>query len=154
VSRLIVTLENENVIENDDGSVSWTAKAAIDSDGTGPHHGDKTAQDETAYKPDLNADIDRYIVVPPAIRDGVKGVVIGCQAMCINSLNGAASAGVVGDIGPHQKLGEISCAMATALGLEPSPVAGGVDAHVIRYKIWPGKPAVVGDKAYVLQPRG
>jgi len=150
--RLIATIENENIVEYDDGSVRYTSKAAIDSDGVGSHHGDKTAQDETTYKPDLNADIDRYVVVPPAIRDGVRGIVIGCKATV--SYGVKSTDAVVGDIGRHRKLGEISCACASAIGLNPSPVDGGTDAHVIQYVLWPGVAAVVNGKQYVLQPRG
>lgn len=152
MSRIIATIENENITEFDDLSVHWTAKAAIDSDGVGPHHGDRTAQDQTSYKPDLNADLDRYIVVPPAIIHGVKGIVMGCQAQLTNTVNGAYTDAVVGDVGPHRKLGEISCAAATSLGLNPSPVDGGVDEHVISYVIFPGQPAVVNGKTYTLQP--
>lgn len=156
MSRIIATIENENITENDDESVSFTSKAAIDSDGVGPHHGDRTAQDDTTYQPPLNADVDRYIVVPPAIIHGVSGIVIGCQAHCLNTRNGQESDGVVGDVGPHIKLGEISCAMASAIGLNPSPVNGGIDAHVIQYTIWPGVPATAllpdgTDKTYQLQ---
>lgn len=152
MSRIIATIENENIIEHDDGTVTYRAKAAIDSDGVGPHHGDRTAQDETTYKPDLNADVDRYIVVPPAIREGVKGTVIGCQARVTNSINGKSTAAVVGDIGPHLKLGEISCACAEAIGLNPSPVSGGIDEHVISYVLHPGVAAIVEGKGYKLQP--
>ena len=150
--RIIATIEGEPITEQDDLSVTWRAKAAIDSDGTGPHHGDKTAQDETTYKPDLNADVDRYVVVPPAIRNGVKDVVIGCLAHVTNTRNGKHTAAVVGDVGPHKKLGEISCACASAIGLNPSPVSGGVDEHVIEYVIWPGIPAIVNSVNYKLQP--
>jgi hypothetical protein len=150
--RLIATIEGEPIYEFDDDSVHFRAKAAIDSDGVGPHHGDRTAQDETTYKPDLNADIDRYIVVPPAIRNGVKGVVIGCLANVTNTKNGKHTAAVVGDVGPHKKLGEISCACASAIGLNPSPVDGGIDEHAIEYVIFPGVPAIVNGKSYVLQP--
>lgn len=150
--RTIATIEGEDIIEFPDGSVHYRAKAAIDSDGIGPHHGDHTAQDATTYQPSLNADKDRYIVVPPAIRDGVKGVVMGCLAQVTNTRNGMHTAAVVGDIGPHKKLGEISCACASAIGLNPSPVSGGVDDHVIEYVIWPGTAAVVNGKVYTLQP--
>jgi hypothetical protein len=150
--RIIAVIEGEQIKEHDDGSVHWKAKAAIDSDGVGPHHGDHTAQDQTTYKPDLNADVDRYIVVPPAIRNGVKGVVMGCLANVTNTLNGKHTAAVVGDIGPRKKLGEISCACASAIGLNPSPVFGGVDEHVIEYVIFPGVPAFVDGKTYDLQP--
>lgn len=150
--RVIAVIEGEPITEHDDTSVHWRSKAAIDSDGVGPHHGDHTAQDQTTYKPDLNADIDRYIVVPPAIRNGVKGVVMGCQALVTNTRNGKHTAAVVGDIGPHKKLGEISCACAEAIGLNPSPVSGGVDEHVINYVIFPGIPAIVNSVNYKLQP--
>ena len=150
--RIIATIEGEPITEHDDGSVTFRAKAAIDSDGVGPHHGDHTAQDETTYKPDLNADTDRYIVVPPAIRNGVKGVVIGCLAHVTNTKNGKHTAAVVGDIGPRKKIGEISCACASAIGLNPSPVSGGVDDHTIEYIIWPGVPAIVNGTYYKLQP--
>ncbi len=150
--RLIATIEGEPIHEFDDASVHYKAKAAIDSDGTGPHHGDRTAQDQTTYKPDLNADVDSYIVVPPAIRNGVKGVVIGCLANVTNTKNGRHTAAVVGDVGPHKKLGEISCACASAIDLNPSPVDGGIDEHAIEYVIFPGVPAIVNGKQYHLQP--
>lgn len=154
-SSIIATIEGDNIWEHEDGRVTFTAKAAIDSDGIGPHHGDRTAQDNTSLhfngKP-LNADVDRYIVVPPAIILGVAGVVLGCQAEVTNSKNGKVTKAVVGDVGPRKKLGEISCATALALGLNPSPVDGGVDEHVIQYTLWPGKPAVVNGKQYKLQP--
>lgn len=148
--RVIATIEGEDILEQSDGTVIYAAKAAIDSDGTGDHHGDRTAQDETSYKPDLNADVDRYIVVPPAIVSGVRGIVVGCQAMV--TYGGKSTPAVVGDIGPHKKLGEISCATASALGIDPSPVDGGVDEHAVFYKLWPGSPAVVNGKTYTLQP--
>ncbi len=150
--RVLATIEGEDIVEHDDSSVCFTSKAAIDSDGVGPHHGDRTAQDETSYKPDLNADVDCYIVVPPAIRDGVSGIVMGCLANVTNLVNGKHTAAVVGDIGPHKKLGEISCATASAIGLNPSPVSGGVDEHVIKYVLFPGIAAIVNGKQYTLQP--
>lgn len=146
-------IEGEDIIENDDSSVSYRAKAAIDSDGTGPHYGDPTAQDQTTYKPDLNADEDKYIVVPPLIRDGVAGVVMGCKAHVRNKLNGKETDAVVGDIGPRKKLGEISIATAKALGINWSPTSGGEDRHVIEYTLWPGIPAEVDGKTYDLQPK-
>lgn len=150
--RIIAVIEGEEIVEHDDLTVTYKAKAAIDSDGVGPHHGDHTAQDETTYKPDLNADVDKYIVVPPAIVAGVKGVVMGCQASVANTLTNQVTQAVVGDIGPHAKLGEISCACASAIGLDSSPVHGGVDQHVIQYILWPGVAAQVDGKDYVLQP--
>lgn len=151
--RIIATIEGQPITLNDDGSISFQAKAAIDSDGLGPHHGDRTAQDETSLKlneKSLNADEDCYIVVPPAIINGVGPVVLGCQAHVVYGKHSTDA--VVGDIGPHKKLGEISCATASALGMNPSPVNGGVDSHDVFYILWPGKPAVVNGKSYNLQP--
>lgn len=151
--RTIATIEGEAIVENDDQSVSWYAKMAVDSDGIGNHHGDRTAQDQTTYFPFLDADADKYIVVPPAIRDGVKGAVIGCQARVTNTKNRMTTDAVVADIGPHLKLGEASDDVASAVGLNPSPVDGGTDEHVILYQIWPGQAAVVDGKTYNLEPR-
>lgn len=152
--KIIATIENESIIELGDGSVTYRAKFAVDTDGSGPLHGDPDAQTDTSLhlqgKP-LNADVDRYIVVPPAIIHGVKGVVLGCQAHALNLRNGLSSDCVVGDIGPHKKLGEGSGALAKALGINPSPTIGGEDAHVVHYSLIPGKPATVNGKIYNLQ---
>jgi hypothetical protein len=152
--RTIANIEGEDIIEHANGSVQWTSKMTIDSDGIGPHHGDKTAQDDTSLhyqgRP-LNADEDRYIVVPPAIRDGVQGIVLGCRAVVF--YKDKQTEAVVGDIGPKHKLGEASCACALVLGINPSPVSGGVDKHEVRYMIFPGRPAVVDGKKYELQAK-
>src|SRR5437660_2356549 len=100
--RIIATIEGENIVELDDSSVSYTSKAAIDSDGLGDHHGDLTAQNDTSLHYEglpLNADVDKYIVVPPAIVEGVSRVVLGCQAQVTNNLNGMFTEAVVGAIG-------------------------------------------------------
>jgi len=152
--RIIATIENETIIELGDGSVTYRAKFAVDTDGSGPLHGDPDAQADTSLhfegKP-LNADIDRYIAVPPAIVQGVKAVVLGCQAHAINLRTGLSSDCVVGDIGPHKKLGEGSVALATALGINPSPTIGGEDQHVVHYSLKPGRAASVNGKTYSLQ---
>ena len=153
--RTIAVIENEQIREFDDGSVRYRAKAAIDTDGAGPLHGDPCAQRDTSLHwqgKALNADEDRYIVAPPAIIQGVKGIVLGCQAYAKNIKNGQETECVVGDIGPHKKLGEISVATAKALGINPSPTSGGTDEHVVEYTLKPGVPANVNGKQYTLQP--
>jgi len=149
--RILDHIQTHDVILDDDGSVSYTAKADIDSDGTGPHHGDRTAQNDTSLhfecRP-LNADVDRYIVVPPQIRNAVAGVVLGCQAHV--TFNGRTVTAVVGDIGPRAKLGEMSIACARALGIPDSPVSGGV-ASGVTYRFEPGIPAIVDGKQFLLQ---
>ncbi len=157
MARLMAQIEGEPIFEYADGSVGYTAKAAIDTDGSGPLHGDPDAQKDTSLHwmgKALNADVDKYIVVPPAIIKGVKGIVLGCQALLTNSRNGRHTTAVVGDVGPRKKLGEISVATAKALGINPSPTTGGEDAHVIQYLLQPGIPAVVDGKLYELQPFG
>lgn len=152
--RVIATIEGEIITELGDGSITYRAKAAVDTDGSGPLHGDKFAQRDTSLHfrgKALNADEDRYIVVPPAIIHGVKGVVLGCQAHATNTRTGLTTDAVVGDIGPHKKLGEISVACAKALGINPSPVSGGIEEHVIFYHIEPGVPAIVENRLYSLQ---
>lgn len=152
--RIIATIDGEDITENDDLSVTFRAKAAVDTDGSGPLHGDPCAQKDTSLHLNgeaLNADEDKYIVVTPAIVNGVSGIVLGCQAHCQNTINGKETDAVVGDIGPHKKIGEISVACAKALGLNPSPTSGGIDDHVIEYTIRPDCPANVDGKDYELQ---
>lgn len=145
-----MNIEGHDIILNEDGSIEWTAKAAIDGDGTGPSFGDPDYQKETSLKlkgVSLNSNVDRYIVVPPAIIDAVKPIVLGCEA--IVTYRGISTTAVVGDIGPHKKLGELSEACARALHIDPSPTRGGVPSGV-HYRIWPGRPA----EGYNLQATG
>lgn len=146
-NRIIATIESEPIVEHDDGRVSYVAKAAIDDDGSDNRWHDKYWQADTsehdAMGKALDAGVVSYIVVPPAIIHGVKGIVLGCQARVTNLRNGKTCAAVVGDIGPHVKLGEMSVACAQAIGIPSSPVTGGVDAHIVAYELWPGTPAVL-----------
>lgn len=151
----IATIEGspiERIIE-DDGTevVTFIAKAVVDNDGSGgnPEH-DPDFQNETSLKNNgksLNAETENFVVVPPAIIQGTRGKVLGSLVICHNQSNGLKARGVVGDIGPHAKLGEVSVAMAKALGLSGSPLSGGTDDMVIEYTIYVGK-AVPG---YALQ---
>lgn len=146
--KVITTVEGEPITQEGDGRVWYHAKAAVDVDGTGSSHGDPDYQPHTSYKPDLNADKDHYIVVPPAIIKGVVPVVLGAKARVTNEKTGQRIDVVVGDVGPRLKLGELSRACALALGIDPSPVSGGMDEHRCFYEIWPG----VAAPGYHLQP--
>jgi len=151
--KIIATIDNENIYESEDGCVTYTAKAAVDCDGAGGNvwH-DPCFQPETSLHHDgqpLNANRVAYIVVPPAIIKGVKGIVLGCKAQ-VKWKNTTVDA-VVGDIGPRAKLGEISVLCARNLGMNPSPNSGGADAHNVHYSLWPGAPAVVDGVTYQLQ---
>jgi hypothetical protein len=153
--KVIVTLENENVVQRNDGTLSFISKMAVESDGSGDSHGDPDYQNDTSLHWNgeaLNADIDKFIAVPPQIIRGVKPVVLGSQVYVLNLRNGRFSEAVVGDEGPPDKIGEGSCALASAMGLDPSPTDGGESDHVIFYAVKPGHPAVVDGKKYQLQP--
>lgn len=147
-----LVIESCPVLVADDGRVHFTAHGRIDNDGTGPANGDPYHQNTTSYKPDLNADVDIFIVVPPQIINAVSPIVLGCQARVFNPRNGKSTAAVVADVGPSHRLGEISTECARVLGIPSNPNTGGEDSPIIQYDLWPGLAATVGDKTYHLQP--
>lgn len=152
-ASIIATIEGHPITLNSDGSITYTAGAMIDGDGSGGNsYGDPDFQDATSLKVNggsLNAEAEAYIVVPPAILDGVPKPILGSQAFV--SFGSKSIAAVVGDIGPHTKLGEISIACAQALGIPSSPLSGGV-ASGVSYRILPGVPAQANWRTYPLQP--
>lgn len=136
-----------------DGRVTFRADADVDSDGLGSSHGDPYYSPDTSLHflgKALNSDVDRYIVVPPVVIKSVAPVVLGCMA--IVTYRGKSVTAVVGDVGPRTKVGEISIACAKALGINPSPISGGVDEFEVDYECFPGVAALVDDKLYNLQP--
>ncbi len=144
---------NSPVFQEADGRVHFMADMDVDVDGSGSSHGDPYYQPDTSLhyqgKP-LNADVERYIVVSLAIVDKITGVVLGSQARV--TYRGKTVDAVVGDLGPTKTDGEASRAVALALGINPSPINGGVDAPAVFYEFFPGVPAVVDGKTYSLQP--
>src|SRR5216110_1052423 len=131
--RIIANIEGCDIIEWQDGSVSWTAKMAIDSDGAPGNPGD-----DPCWQPDttlhyngspVNSNSVPYIVVPPAIIQGVTGIVLGCQAEVIHDKTGNKTDAVVADVGPHKKLGEASMECARRVGVNPSPTHGGTEQN-------------------------
>ncbi len=132
-----------------DGRVTFRGDADIDVDGLGPSHGDPYYQPDTSLHvldKALNSDVDRYVVVPPVVIKSVLPVVLGCLARI--TYRGKTVDSVVGDVGPRTKVGEISRAVAVALGINPSPISGGIDTVEVDYEIHPG----VAAEGYVLQP--
>jgi hypothetical protein len=59
---------------------------------------------------------------------------------------------VVADVGPHNKLGELSARCAELLDINPDPNRGGVDSQSVTYRYWPGIPALIDNVLYSLQP--
>src|SRR4030095_610976 len=83
--------------------VCFVSDLSICNDGSGPSHGDSSYQSETAYYNKgkfLNADKDKYIVVPPQVRSMVPPTVMGCQARLTKLDSMVEHAAVTGDIGP------------------------------------------------------
>jgi len=98
--------------------------------------------DPAAY---LDSETELYGVVPPLLVQETEGIVRGCRMAA--TFRGKRIFGVVGDLGPRNKNGELSIAYARALGLNPDPRKGGTDKQEILYEFWPGIPA----DGYVLQ---
>ncbi len=155
MSTLLDTIQGCEILLTDDGDgevVTFTADADIDCDGSGgnPHH-DPFFQPDTRlhnHGKALNAEEERYVVVPPVVLQKTKGIVMGSKALCRNKKNGLTAWGVVGDSGPRKKIGEVSVAMAEALGLDGNPNHGGTDEHIIEYTVFVGRVA----EGYTLQP--
>jgi len=134
--------------------ICFVSDLDVCTDGTGNHYNDQTPQDETAYYNGgkfLNADIDRYIVIPPQLRTMPDPVVLGCQAKLTRLDTGKHHAAVTGEIGPDNKTGE--AAICLAQYMNPDVTANSGDSRLIYfYELWPGKPARVGQKTYKLEP--
>lgn len=139
--------------ETKGGRCYMIADFDVDVDGSGDSHGDPYFQPDTTLhrngKP-LNSDLESFIVLPPACILGVQGIVLGCQAYV--TYNGMRRPAVVGDVGPSRKVGEGSYRLAKLLGMNPSPINGGVDGAHVRYEWYPNVAAVVDGITYTLQP--
>jgi hypothetical protein len=134
--------------------ICFTSNLDVCNDGSGPPHGDPHHQAQTAYYNGgdyLNADADKYVVIPPQIRSGVSPVVMGCQARLTNLVSGVRHAAVVGDIGPDDKTGEAAYCLAEIVNPEIEYNVGD-DSLIYFYELFPGKPAVVDGKTYKLEP--
>lgn len=158
MSRLIAVIEGCEIWEEPNGRVWWISDMDIDCDGSGgnPDH-DPYFQPDTSLHHNgkaLDAYKEKYGVVPPAVVNGVKGVVLGAQMKItyLRTMKGVPA--VCGDTGPTKKLGEASPAVASAIGINPNPNHGGEDGKFVLYEIWPGVPAMVDGIRYELQPKG
>jgi hypothetical protein len=154
------------LITIDDGCTIWTSAGGhyirfvsdldICNDGSGPAYGDPHHQSQTAYYNGgkfLNADVDKYIVVPPQVRKMVPPVVMGCQGRLTNVVTGVWYDAVTGEIGPDYCTGEAAYCLAEIVcpAIEHN---SGDEATIYLYECWPGVPAVVDGKQYKLEPAG
>jgi hypothetical protein len=156
--KTLLTIPPVTIYENKDGKVHFVSDLDVCNDGSGPSHGDQYHQSQTAYYSGgrdggkyMNADKDRYVVVPPQIRSMTAGVVMGCRATVTNKKTGKSYAGVVGDIGPDEKTGECAYCLAKLLNPEIGYNSGDSD-YIYLYELWPGQPATVDGFTYKLQP--
>lgn len=151
--KLLATIEGQPITW-DGEKMSFHGRGRIDNDGTGPRNGDPSHQSNTSLhhngKP-LNAEHDRFIVLPPQLIKLVKPIVLGCQVLVFPP-HGEAKHAVVGDVGPKTKLGEISTCLARDLGIDSNPVSGGLDSAKLFFVVYPGVAAETCNETYDLQP--
>jgi hypothetical protein len=134
--------------------ICFVSDLDVCTDGTGKHYNDQSPQDETAYYNGgkfLNADVDKYIVIPPQVRSMPDPVVLGCQAKLTRLDTMKHHAAVTGEIGPENKTGEAAICLAQIMN--PNVSANSGDSRLIYfYELWPGKAAIVNGKKYKLEP--
>jgi hypothetical protein len=153
--EVLLNIGGINIYRNADASyICFVSDLDVCNDGSGPAHGDPYHQPQTAYYNQgkfLNADTDRYIVIPPQIRAQVPGVVMGAQARLTNLETKATSPAVTGEIGPKDKTGEAAYCLAKLINPTITHNAG--DENLIYlYELWPDVPATVNQKTYKLEP--
>ena len=83
-------------------------------------HPGMAVNDPAAY---VDSETVPFIVIPPLVYQRTAGVVRGCRARV--TFNGRSVDGVVADLGPRTKVGELSIAAARAVGIPPNPRTGG-----------------------------
>jgi hypothetical protein len=136
-----------------DGYVAFISDLDICNDGSGPDYDDPHHQSQTAYYNGgeyLNADKDKYIVIPPQIRSMVGPAVMGCQARLTNLQTGIWDEAVCGEIGPDDKTGEAAYCLAKLINPQITHNSGD-ESRLYLYELWPGIPAVVNGKTYKLE---
>lgn len=134
--------------------IRFVSDLDICNDGTGPDYNDPSYQSETAYYNHgnfLNADKDKYIVIPPQLRALTEGVVMGCQARLTNLKTGVWHAAVTGEIGPDDITGEAAYCIAKIVNPAISHNVGD-DNMIYLYELWPDIPATVNGVEYHLEP--
>jgi len=167
-----LTSVNNVTIHQNSSTVYYKSSSATDTDGKGDaKSGDENAQGQTSLKgghEDINGnktfskakssdDVDpkkvSYTVIPGG--DAYKklqsaGVDIGDVAYSVNSATKSATASIVGDVGPSNKIGENSVLANTDLGLKNANGNNGIDGKTVTTVIFPGSREYFTnpDKAY------
>lgn len=155
----LMTIGSVNIYVSEDKSYCcFVSDLDVCNDGCGPAHGDEYHQAMTAYYSGgieggqyLNADVDKYIVVPPQIRAKLPGVVMGCRGQATNLKTQMSYPGVIGEIGPDDKTGETAYCLAKLLNPNIEYNSGD-ESDTYLYELWPDIPATVDNFTYKLQP--
>lgn len=131
-----------------------TGKPIIFEDGgiaskTAYEYRDKKPRDPSRW---VDSNAVPYVVVPPELRRKAKGIVLGCACRVTNMLTHQSVDGVVADIGPATKIGEISMAAARAIGIDDDPRIGGTSGRHVRYEIFTNRAAIINGIKYNLIP--
>jgi hypothetical protein len=77
-----------------------------------------------------------YVVLPSIPKFSSKQT-LGDLLMCFNNATGKFCWGIYADIGPSNKIGEGSMALADALGIKSDPKTGGTSKETIAMIYWP-----------------
>lgn len=151
----LLTIGQVTIYARPDGThVRFTSDLDICNDGSGPSHGDPHHQSETAYWNGgkcLNADVDKYIVIPPQVRAELEpNKVMGCRARLTNLSTGTWHDGMCGEIGPDDKTGEAAYCLAKLVNPLVEHNSGDKNC-VYLYELWPDVPATVDGVTYKLE---
>jgi len=132
------------------GAYFWKAGMDIDCDGqstaecnasTDPKFSNQTAFTQSNGRPLVSAQLSYYVIPGASSRFNYTNAGIHGGAVGIVIYNGAMRYGVFGDIGATDQIGSASYAMASHLGINPSPTTGGV-ASGVTYFVFTGSGAV------------
>jgi hypothetical protein len=131
------------------GAVWWKADMDVDCDGgkgsvcqSDPDYQSDTAGVDSKGHA-LDASTLPYVVIPMS-SNGFNYKTAGLKMGSVVAViyNGKVAFGILGDVGPAGVIGEASYAMAVKLGINPSPISGGVDSGVT-YVAFTGTAAAV-----------
>ena len=140
-----------------DEVVKFEGCCRIDNDGSGPSEGDPYHQDQTSLMNNgkyLNAQTECFVAIPPQICQKTIGKVLGSLCLVENLSNELSCICVVGDVGPKNKVGEVSSLAAKVLGVDPNPVSGGSNMHDFAYTIYVNVAAYANGVQYKCQSYG